>query len=302
MAIPRWRRPPLAAVVFWQAVLSLAALAQSRAPRPLAAVCCLRPSVTVMVPNGNKARYLGRALASASAQTLRDVEVLVVDDRSTDGALPVVAAFLRCDARFRLALNAKPLREHAARAAAVALARGRFLLSLDSDDELRTRTAELDLRAALRRAADMVEHRALTVMPDGSAAPFHWPAPMREADNSTLVRHCLRHTLNWQLWLRLIERALYGRGLALLGPLRALMQNSRGADLLHSAAMYPFVRKFITIEYVGYVYYANLPDSSYFRAVNRDAECKLVFRLVREILQPFVERDPVLAKERALRQ
>jgi hypothetical protein len=39
MAIRKWRRPPLAAVVFWQAALSLVALAQSRAPRPLAAVC-----------------------------------------------------------------------------------------------------------------------------------------------------------------------------------------------------------------------------------------------------------------------
>jgi glycosyltransferase involved in cell wall biosynthesis len=250
-----------------------------------------------MVPNCNKAKYLQRALTSASEQTLPSVEILLLDDMSNDGPFPIIASFLRRDHRFRLAFNEKPLKGHSTRLMGVVLSKGRFLLSLDSDDELRNQTAEIDLAAALERGSSMVEHRALTVQRDGSVGPFNWPATVKEADNVTLVSLGWLRQLNWQLWLRLIERIVYLRGAEMIGPSRFLMQNARATDLIHCGAMYPFVKKFITIEYVGYVYYADLPDNSFFRSYNDASERRLAMVLVDEILRPFIQRDPVLAKE-----
>lgn len=90
------------------------------------------PAVSVVMAAYNGAHLIGETLASLSAQTLGDFEVLVVDDCSTDTTRDVVAAWP--DARVRLIaapVNGGPVR---ARNLAFAQARGRHIAGLDQDD------------------------------------------------------------------------------------------------------------------------------------------------------------------------
>lgn len=63
------------------------------------------PLVSVCIPMYNGARYLQAALDSASAQTLTDLEILCVDDGSTDGTLEIVRAHQARDPRVVLVRN-----------------------------------------------------------------------------------------------------------------------------------------------------------------------------------------------------
>jgi hypothetical protein len=195
------------------------------------------------------------------------------------------------DDRFRLEINDKPLKGHTTRSFGVYRSKGVYLLSLDCDDELRNRTVELDFETAIKRQANIVEHRAIMIKPNGKVSPWFWPARITEVDNVTLVRSFLRGALNWQLWLRFIERTVYIRGIELIGN-RLLMQSGRAVDKLHCGAMFPFVKKFVTLEYIGYVYYAMLPEASYYRSRNRTAEYNQIGRILHEILTPFVGKNP----------
>lgn len=90
------------------------------------------PTVSVVMAAYNGARLIEETLASVSRQTLRDFEVIVVDDRSTDDTRAVVAAY--DDPRVRLIAlpeNGGPVR---ARNHALAHARGRYIAALDQDD------------------------------------------------------------------------------------------------------------------------------------------------------------------------
>jgi glycosyltransferase involved in cell wall biosynthesis len=243
-----------------------------------------------MIPTSNKAKYLRRSFMSASIQTLSSFEVVVIDDASNDFSLTIISEFLTRDSRFRLEINDKPLRGHTTRSFGVYHSKGMYLLALDCDDELLNRTAEIDFQTAIQRNSDMVEHHALTIKNDGTVVPFCWPAPIQEADNVTLVRTFLKGQLNWQLWLRFIQRIVYQRAVELIGE-RLLLQNARATDKLHCAAMFPFVRKFVMIDYIGYLYYIGLPESSVYRTYNGEAECKLVDNVIKEILVPFVGND-----------
>src|SRR3954467_14722438 len=51
------------------------------------------PAVSIVIQNHNYARFLGRCIESALGQTCRAVEIIVVDDGSTDGSRDVIAGF-----------------------------------------------------------------------------------------------------------------------------------------------------------------------------------------------------------------
>jgi glycosyltransferase involved in cell wall biosynthesis len=89
------------------------------------------PRVSVVIPTYNRAARVRRAIDSVLAQTVPDVEVIVVDDGSSDETPQVLAAF---GSRIRVLRQANR-GVSAARNAGIALARGRWVALLDSDDE-----------------------------------------------------------------------------------------------------------------------------------------------------------------------
>jgi len=85
----------------------------------------------VVIPTHDRAHLVGDAVRSALAQTQGDLEVIVVDDGSTDGTASVIAAI--DDPRVRF-LRQPHLGIGAARNHGIRAARGRYLAFLDSDD------------------------------------------------------------------------------------------------------------------------------------------------------------------------
>jgi hypothetical protein len=87
----------------------------------------------VVIPTHDRARLVPRAIRSALAQTVADLEVLVVDDASSDDTPAAVAAIR--DPRLRLLRRARQGGPAAARNDGLRDARGRWVAFLDSDDE-----------------------------------------------------------------------------------------------------------------------------------------------------------------------
>jgi glycosyltransferase involved in cell wall biosynthesis len=114
-----------------------------------------RPLVSVVMAAFNAARFVEAALASVSAQTLPDLEVLVSDDGSTDDTAARVEAAARRDPRIRLLRMGRNGGQAAALNAAIDHARGRYLAVLDADDEA-TPTRLADQAAALGRDPGLV--------------------------------------------------------------------------------------------------------------------------------------------------
>lgn len=90
------------------------------------------PTVSVLMPLYNAARYLDEAIDSILAQTWTDFELLVIDDGSTDGSREKVAA--RTDARIRLESMPRNQGVVAALNHGLQLVRGTFIARMDADD------------------------------------------------------------------------------------------------------------------------------------------------------------------------
>ena len=107
------------------------------------------PALSVIVPVYNVDEYVAECLDSLLDQTLQSMEIIVVDDGSTDRSMDIVAEYAARDAR--LVVLTQPNRgPGAARNRGVAAARGRYLTFLDSDDTI-PRTAYAQMVETLDR-------------------------------------------------------------------------------------------------------------------------------------------------------
>lgn len=92
-----------------------------------------KPKVTVIIPIYNAERFLEEALESVLAQDLADIEVICIDDGSTDKSREIIEKYCILDARARR-IYQKRKGVGAARNAGIEAARGEFLAFLDADD------------------------------------------------------------------------------------------------------------------------------------------------------------------------
>jgi CDP-glycerol glycerophosphotransferase len=126
-------------------------------PKPSVAGPSEDPDVTVVVICFNDRANLPRAVRSVTAQTLRNLEIVVVDDASTDGSAEVADELAREDPRVtvvRLPENSGGCSRP--RNTGMDRARGRYLMFLDSDDYFDRHACKNMLLAAERTGAEVV--------------------------------------------------------------------------------------------------------------------------------------------------
>ncbi len=112
-----------------------------------------KPMISVIVPVYNTETYLVRCLDSLTAQTYPNLEILLVDDASTDGSRTICEAYAAKDARLKLFHFPKNRGPSAARNEGIRRAKGELLSFVDADDH-----AEPDLLMKLYTA--LSEHKA----------------------------------------------------------------------------------------------------------------------------------------------
>lgn len=93
------------------------------------------PLVSIVVPVYNSSKYLDQCLESALSQSLGSIEVICVDDGSTDNSGAMLEVWSEIDSRVRVEHQSNQF-AGAARNRAISIARGRYVVFLDSDDVL----------------------------------------------------------------------------------------------------------------------------------------------------------------------
>lgn len=113
--------------------------------------------ISVIIPVYNAAKYLRKALDSVIAQTLKEIEIICVDDGSTDDSLSILYEYQKMDSRIQVFKHEEKT-EGAAAARNMGLdkATGEYLSILDADDFFESNMLEDALLAATEENADIV--------------------------------------------------------------------------------------------------------------------------------------------------
>lgn len=194
---------------------------------------------SVIVLNFNYANYLRQAIDSALAQTHRAVEVIVVDDASTDDSRAVIASY---GERIVPCLRARNGGMSAGANSGFALARGDFVLFLDADDYLHPDALETML-ASWRPGVAQIQARLDLVDSDGIAHDIFPPpeSPLAQGDVRPLLARCGRYATTVTTGLAFTRTALEA-----VMPIPELAFN-RSADG-YLAAVVPFHGDILSID------------------------------------------------------
>jgi len=102
------------------------------------------PLVSVIIPSYNRAEYITRAIRSGLNQTHKNMEIIVIDDASTDNTEQIVKGIK--DKRLKYYKNKKNMGAPHCRNLGISLSKGDYINFLDDDDELFPIKVELQLK------------------------------------------------------------------------------------------------------------------------------------------------------------
>jgi teichuronic acid biosynthesis glycosyltransferase TuaG len=188
--------------------------------------------VSIIVPAYRAAAVIGATIESVRAQTWADWEMLVADDCSPDDTRDVVRVWSERDPRIRLIALAKNGGPAAARNAALAQARGRWIAFLDSDDLWLPEKLERCIAFAQAQEAALVFTGYRRISADGSRTGRYIGVPTRLsyrrllgntaiATSTVLIDRSLTGDIRMQkvyyddfvCWLGIVQRGLRACGL-----------------------------------------------------------------------------------------
>ena len=109
--------------------------------------------LSVVVPIYNSSQYLEQCLISICNQTFVDIEIILIDDCSTDNSLEIIKNYAANDKRIKIVTNKEHKGAGYSRNIGIDVSKGKYLLFLDSDDIYETNYIEkMYLQAELKNA------------------------------------------------------------------------------------------------------------------------------------------------------
>ena len=95
-----------------------------------------KPKISIFIPIYNNEKYLNKCIQTLQNQTLKDIEIIAVNDCSNDTSLKILTDFAKHDKRIKIVNNDKNHGLLYSRAMGILNSTGEYLMNLDSDDEI----------------------------------------------------------------------------------------------------------------------------------------------------------------------
>ena len=168
------------------------------------------PIISIIVPVYNTERYLLECLNSIMAQTYENIEIVIVDDASTDNSRRIITEFQRQDDRIKCFRHEKNGGISRARNTGLKHSTGAYIAWCDSDDVLHPQFIEWLYSILVKEDADFVECQCVSDY-EFSPSAFHeqFDATVVVGDRIDFIQRYATHKLQTSLWSKLLKRELF---------------------------------------------------------------------------------------------
>lgn len=219
----------------------------------------LPPKVSVVMPVYNTEKYLDESLNSIENQTLKDIEIICVNDGSTDNSLKILESHASRDDRIKI-INQENQGVSVARNAGIEAATGEYISFVDSDDLLVDFAYDKSYENASRFGVDIMEFNCMEFF-DGE----DFEIPSYEHDYSKVrVRKRRKNQDPFEtlgLGKGLVWNKLWRREFILNNNLKFCEGASRGEDTIFNDLSIPLICKTVIDDNALYCYRRNREGS-----------------------------------------
>ena len=130
------------------------------------------PKISIIIPVYNVEKYLRECLDSCINQTLEDIEIICVDDYSTDNSYKILEEYQQKDSRIKIFRQEKNNKQGAARNRGLEIATGEYVWFVDSDDYIDTNACQILYDAIKEFDVDMLCFSALKFVDTNDGREF----------------------------------------------------------------------------------------------------------------------------------
>jgi glycosyltransferase involved in cell wall biosynthesis len=233
------------------------------------------PKISVIVPVWNVEKYLRRSLDSICGQTLKELELITINDCSPDNSLAILQEYAAKDNRIKVINFPENRGVSAARNAGIDAAEGEYLGFVDPDDAIEPKFYETLYNKAKERGADIV---------NGNRKQFDFEG------NEIISQNY--HVRFWEAQIiGVFWTAIYRTSLIRYNNIRFPEDMTIGEDLVFLYHAMFKANKVLASDFVYYYYYRR-PDSAYtanFSPSQVDASIKLITVIAAEFTQAYAD-------------
>ena len=142
------------------------------------------PKISVIIALYNGGKYLKYSLRSIQNQKLKDIEIILINDHSTDDTLTIVENYMKEDPRIRIINNEKNRRILFSKSLGALYANGEYIVELDQDDMFISNNAfSLLYNQAKKENLDLIQFQ------DFILREFHFKTPVRIGRQDQMTFH-----------------------------------------------------------------------------------------------------------------
>lgn len=201
--------------------------------------------ISIIVPVYNVEEYLEECIESIKNQTYSNIEVILINDGSTDNSQVICERYCQQDPRFHL-INQANQGQSVARNNGVAVSTGELITFVDSDDVVSAKYLE-NLYAYMTEEIDLIEceYRVTRTVFD-TLKELENPQIVFEGNSEEAVIKCCNYGLSYSPVCKLYRRHLVEDFPFLTGVIYE--------DIYHGVGLLKFIRKMVRLDYVGYYY------------------------------------------------
>ena len=230
--------------------------------------------ISIIVPVYNVEEYLEECLESIRKQTYQDIEVILVNDGSTDGSQAICEYFCQTDKRFRL-INQKNQGQSVARNHGVKESIGEYIMFVDSDDVVSLGMLE-QLMKYMSNGIDIVEcdrTEAIQCLNE-EKKDIH----VKEFDSDEALYQCFNHGVSWSPVAKLYRREIVEKV--------PFLENLIYEDFYTGIVSLKYIHKMRKIDYIGYYYRYHTSSTMNQKYSEKNLD---IFKVGKKLLEEFRE-------------
>ena len=207
-----------------------------------------KPFVSVIVPVYNAEKYIETCLNSLIKQTLKEIEIILINDGSTDNSLSIITIFAQYDNRIKI-INQSNQKQGAARNRGLEIATGDYILFVDADDYIDINYIEEMYNAIVKNNADIAVSTIIRQKNSRYKKQLYYTKEQVFTTQSTIIE-ILQIPPYWYVCGKLFKKEL-------LKDL-SFEENVYYEDVGYLIRIIARTKSAITVPYINYYYVSNI--------------------------------------------